>query len=155
MVVDLNREPPVNNFRNPSISRVTVQVEVRNHGDTVLANRGLLAPDKVRKMTVSGVVDTGATQLVLPASAAEQLGLTEIGQAYVRFAENRRESRAVVEDAEIHLLGRNGTFNAVIEPSREDALIGAVVLETLDFIVDCGKQTLIPRDPHRILAEIE
>jgi predicted aspartyl protease len=155
MVVDLAGKSGVASFRNPTMGRVTVDVELRNYSDTILAEQGQLAPESVRKCTVSGVVDTGASQLIIPGSVATQLGLTKIGDAFVRFADNRRESRAVVKDVEVRLFDRRATFHAVVEPNREDALIGAIVLEALDFIVDCGEQTLVPRDPHRIVVEIE
>ena len=53
------------------------------------------------------------------------------------------------------LLGREGTFSAIVEPDRVDALVGAIVLEELDFVVDCTTQTLHPRDPNIILSEVE
>jgi len=137
------------------MGRVTVQVELRNYVDAILAEQGQLSPDKVRKITLAGVVDTGATQLVIPGRVADDLGFAKAGEASVRFADNRRENRTVVRDVEVRILDRKATFNAVVEPNREDALIGAVVLEVLDFIVDCGGQKLVPRDPHRIVAEIE
>jgi hypothetical protein len=42
-----------------------------------------------------------------------------------------------------------------VEPNRTDVLIGAIVLEDLDLLVDCRTQTLRPRDPGGIIAEIE
>jgi clan AA aspartic protease len=145
----------MNGNRNCEMGRVTAELELRNRGDSVLAERGQLTTDKVRKVTLPGIVDTGAAQLVLPESVVNQLGLKKIGEASVRFADNRREKRSVVEDAELHLLGRKGTFNAIVEPNREDALIGAIVLEALDFVVDCTGQKLVPRDPDRIFAELD
>jgi hypothetical protein len=35
------------------------------------------------------------------------------------------------------------------------ALIGAIVLEELDFLVDCTNQRLIPRDKRIVVNEIE
>ncbi|HEY2412053.1 MAG TPA: hypothetical protein VGI40_07410 [Pirellulaceae bacterium] len=137
------------------MGRVTIQVELRNHGDSVMAERGLLPLDKIRKVIVSGVVDTGAAQLVVPGRVADELGLDKIGEATVRFADNRRHNRTVVKDVGLMLMGREATFNAIVEPNRDDALIGAIVLEALDFVVDCVGQKLIPRDPDRIFAEIE
>lgn len=57
----------------------------------------------------------------------------------------------------VHLtcLGRSSVFNAVVEPLRETALLGAIVLEDLDFVVDCTNQRLEPRDPKQIISEIE
>jgi hypothetical protein len=51
--------------------------------------------------------------------------------------------------------GRRGTFRAILEPDRTDALIGAIVLAGLDLLVDCHIQSLHPRDPDQIIAEIE
>ncbi len=55
----------------------------------------------------------------------------------------------------VFLQGRDATFNAIVEPKRETALIGAVVLETLDFLVDSRKECLVPRDPDYVVSEIE
>jgi hypothetical protein len=41
------------------------------------------------------------------------------------------------------------------EPDRADALIGAIVLEEFDLLVDCASQPLRPREPDSILTEIE
>ncbi|MBI4605120.1 MAG: hypothetical protein HY721_24415, partial [Planctomycetes bacterium] len=45
--------------------------------------------------------------------------------------------------------------SAVVEPNRPDALIGAIVLEELDLLPDMARQTLVPRDPHQVITEIE
>ena len=43
----------------------------------------------------------------------------------------------------------------VVEPKRDTALIGAIVLEDLDLLVDGRAQKLRPRDPRFIIAELE
>jgi hypothetical protein len=53
------------------------------------------------------------------------------------------------------LLGHDGVFTAVVEPKRKTALIGAIVLEDLVFLVDRTLQQLVPRDPRFIVSEIE
>jgi hypothetical protein len=53
------------------------------------------------------------------------------------------------------LQGRDSIFKAAVEPKRDTALIGAIVLEDLDFLVDCEKQRLVPRDPRFIVSEAE
>lgn len=140
---------------NGLMGRVAVEITVANNQDVQVAARGLLAPDQVRRTRVQGFVDTGASYLVLPESVTRQLGLPAGQSATVRFADGRTEPRNVVEEARVELLGRHGTFKAIVEPGRTDALIGAIVLEDLDLLVDCRTQTLQPRDPNRIIAEIE
>lgn len=137
------------------MGRVNVEVDLANHADTIRAQDGTIAPDQVRRARVPAIVDTGASYLVLPKSVTTQLGVPAAGKATVRDADRRKGTRQVVEDVEVQLLGRRGRFKAVVEPSRTDVLIGAIVLEDLDLLVDCRTQTLQPRDPSGIVTEIE
>jgi hypothetical protein len=60
-----------------------------------------------------------------------------------------------VSNVWLQLLGRHGVFSAIVEPDRSDFLIGAIVLEKLDLLIDCETQSLYPREPDSILAELE
>ena len=73
----------------------------------------------------------------------------------LRYADGRMAQRDRVDGVHLTCLGRDSVFNAVVEPNRDSALIGAIVLEDLDLIVDCGAQKLAPRDPKGIISEIE
>ncbi len=72
----------------------------------------------------------------------------------MKYADERIAKRRVVE-VHVGLQGRQGTFNASVEPKRTTALIGALVVEDLDFLVDCHKQHLLPGDRDFIVSEIE
>jgi hypothetical protein len=61
----------------------------------------------------------------------------------------------LAKEVYLQLLGRDSVFTAIVEPNRRKALIGAIVLEDLDFLVDCTQQRLVPRDPRFIVSEIE
>jgi len=135
--------------------RVIVQFTLMNNQDLVAVELGHLRPDQIRQVSIQGVVDTGAARLVLPESVVKHLGLTVYSQAVVRYADHRRETRDMVNNAFVQLCGRGSVFNAIVEPGRSDALLGAIVMEDLDLIVDYGKQRVEPRDPQFILAEIE
>ncbi len=137
------------------VGRFSVEVELANYKDVGRAEDGFLAPDQVRRTMIMGVVDTGAARLVLPPSAIAALGLPETGRTMVRFADGRRESRAIVGGVQLQYAGRSGVFNAVVEPGRSDALIGAIVLEDLDLLPDCTNGVLTPRDPNTIITEVE
>jgi predicted aspartyl protease len=137
------------------MGRVALQVDLANHRNVILAEETSLSPDRVRRARVPAVVDTGAAVVVLPKTVAVQLGVPVDGKTKVRYADNRRATRSLVSDVEVELCGRLGTFTAVVEPSRTDVLIGAIVLEALDLLVDCRTQTLQPRDPNQILTKIE
>ena len=51
-------------------------------------------------------------------------------------------------------MGRHGTFRAIVAPNRREPLIGAIVLEDLDLLVDCSKQRVHPRDPQHMTGNI-
>ena len=87
------------------MGRFSVDLKLTNSEDILLAKNGLLRSDEIRQSTVRGVVDTGATQLVIPAAVAERLGLPETGEMRVRYADRRRETRKVVENIRVELLG--------------------------------------------------
>src|SRR5690242_8709871 len=59
-----------------SMGRVTTEATIENLSDLVLADRGLLPRDQVRRIQVSdALVDMGATLLAMPARMIQQLGL--------------------------------------------------------------------------------
>jgi hypothetical protein len=138
-----------------SMGRVTVQVPLANYWDVLRAKEGQLPADEVRRTTVSGIVDSGAARLVLPPSVVQELGLPQDGETGVRYADQRTARRPIVRDVWLELCGRGSVFTAIVEPNRQDALIGAIVLEELDLIIDCTRNEVRPRDPGRIISEIE
>ena len=77
--------------------------------------------------------------MVIPEHVATELGVREVDEIQVR----------------LELLGREATFRASVESNRDSALIGAIVLEELDLLVDCTTEKLRPRDPNHIISEIE
>jgi predicted aspartyl protease len=138
-----------------TMGKFNVEFQVFNEGDLEMVDRGLLPADQVRQQTITGVVDPGAAMLVLPQSVVKHLGLRIKGKTRVRYADHRTKDRWEVKGAHVELLGRSDTFSAVVEPKRTTALVGAIVLEALDLLVDCRLQRLVPRDPRGTIFEIE
>jgi predicted aspartyl protease len=138
-----------------NMGRINVEVELANQEDLVRARDGTIPSESVRRIRAAAVVDTGASFLVIPGKIARHLGVPSAGKATVRYADQRRQQRTVVEMVRLELLGRHGVFRAIVERRREDVLLGAIVLEDLDLLVDCRIQSLSPRDPKQIVAEIE
>lgn len=136
------------------MGRFTVDLELANHEDVICARLGVLPLEEVRRARIAGLVDTGATDLVLPESVTSSLGLPLLAEVVVSYADGRQAARAEVGDVEVKLLGRTKVFSAIVEPDRSDALVGAIVLEALDLVINCKDQRLEPRDPRGITAAI-
>jgi predicted aspartyl protease len=138
------------------MGRITIDVEISNYRDMANALSGHLDPKQIRRKSISAVVDSGATRLVLPEALVKELGLPlKKSKVKVRYADGRRGLRSEAEAVFLQLQGRDGVFHAVVEPKRDTALIGAIVLEDLDLLVDCAKLRLVPRDPDYVVSEIE
>jgi len=140
---------------NGKMGRFRVEIELANYQDMILAKAGNLAPEQIRKTRIQGVVDSGAVRLVLPQHVVDELGVPQAGSVNVRYADHRQAKRKKVRDVWLKLLDREASFTAIVEPKRTDALIGAIVLEELDLVVDCISQKVLPRDPKGIIAEVE
>jgi predicted aspartyl protease len=137
------------------VGRVYVDVEIANNDDIRQAKTGALPKKQVRRQTIRAVVDSGANKLVLPAKLVKELGLPEGPKIKVRYADGRTAVRPSAEEVYVKLLGRHGTFRAVVEPRRETPLVGAIVLEDFDLLVDCPNERVVPRDPKFEVQEIE
>lgn len=89
------------------VGRFKVDVEFVNNFDLAEVERGHLDPTKVRRLTLKGVVDSGAARLALPQSAAKALGLVAKEKVRVRYADRRTAMRDRVENIYLELLGRH------------------------------------------------
>jgi predicted aspartyl protease len=138
-----------------AMGRVTVQVKLANNRDVQMLEGGAMPADQVRRVSLEGTVDSSANWLVLPTAVADQLGLPMGRPITVTYGDRRAEMRGTAVQVELELLGRKGTFRAILEPQRTNALIGAIVLEDLDLLVDCKAQRVVPRDPKMMTAEVE
>ncbi len=137
------------------MGRFSVQFAVANYADVVQLPPSGRVLENFKHLVISGVVDSGAARLILPQSVVDQLRLPSDGETTVRYADHRTAKRAKVSDVWLELNGRHGVFSAVVEPARSDALVGAIVLEELDLMVDCVAHALYPRDPNMVVTEIE
>jgi predicted aspartyl protease len=139
----------------PAMGRVTVEVKLANNREVQAAELRTFPAEQVRRTLLEGTVDPGANWLVLPTAVADQLGLPITGKITVTYANRSSAVRDMCDQVEIEVLGRKTTVQAVLEPARKTALIGAIVLEALDLLVDCRHQRVIPRDPSILTCEVE
>lgn len=142
------------NLKGGPKRRFRVPLVLANLHDVTEAKWGLLQKNRVRRLRIRGVVDPRAKRLVLPGAAVRRLGLRPVGKVKVCYADRRSALRDAVQVV-VELQGRSGTFTAVVEPRGRTARIGAIVLTDLDFLVDCGNERLVPRDPRYVVSEIE
>ncbi len=119
--------------------RHTTEIELANLEDVALANRGVISPEEVRRVTVKdALVDTGATRLCLPEPIIEQLGLTPFGNARARTAAGIVD-RTIYSEVRFTILEREGSLPVTNLPADAPVLVGHMVLEQLDLCLDIRK----------------
>ena len=100
--------------------------------------------DGANSTEVEALIDTGATMLALPQNIVDELKLRKIREADVRYANNKIEKKSIYAAVTLEVKGRTGTFDVLAEREGSQPLIGQVVLEILDFVVDTKARKLIP-----------
>jgi hypothetical protein len=141
--------------KEDKMGRFSVIVELVNNNDLVKAGDGIIRRGQVRRVTFPAVVDTGAALMVIPESVKRRLGLRQKSKIGVRYADGRKSIRPMVGGLYLEYMGRGSVFDAMVESQRDTALLGVIVMEALDLIVDPTNQKLLPRDPKYPIYEIE
>jgi clan AA aspartic protease len=127
------------------MGEIKVSVELENYDDRAVARRGFLPEDQIRSQRVDVVVDSGAVMLVLPQDLVEVLGLRMLRKAIVTYADERKEERDIAGVVSVRVAGRTVETNCVVGPPGSEPLLGQIVLEEADLLIDCANQRLIAR----------
>ena len=127
------------------VGEIVASMKLENTVDRGIANAAAHDEATVRSATVTGIVDTGAVLLMLPENVVSQLGLSKLGDAVVRYADERQESRPVAGPVTLHIGNRSMSTDCIVGPPFSEPLIGQIVLERLDLVADCNRRTLGPR----------
>jgi clan AA aspartic protease len=112
--------------------------------------------NSAKSFEVDAVVDPGATMLVLPQNLVDELNLRKIPEATVKYADNHRRQKSVYAGVLVEIKGRVGSFDVLAEEEGTEPLIGQMVLEELDLVVEPRTRTLMPnpRSPEMPMVEI-
>ena len=112
--------------------------------------------DPTKSVEVEAVIDTGATMLVLPKDIVEELGLEKIEEARVRYADNHVGTKEIYGGVRLELKGRLGIFDVLAENEGSQPLIGQIILECLDLVIEPSTRKIMPnpRSPEMPMVEI-
>jgi len=131
------------------MGEVRASVIVANASDRLLSTRGAIDAREVRQFEADLLVDTGAVLTLLPQDMVETLGLESAGKAVVSLANDQRIELDRVGPLSVTVAGRTATTDCLMGPPGCEALLGQVVLESLDLIVDPLRRqvTVRPESP--------
>ncbi len=131
-----------------AMGRVVVAARIENLEDLYQAEKGVLAPQQVRRVEVpDALVDTGATMLSLPRRLVEQLGLRRHRTRTARTPSGIT-SFGVCDAVRLTILDRDCVVEVAEVHDDCPVLIGQIPLESLDFVVDPVGQRLVGNPEH-------
>jgi len=131
-----------------TMGRVLTEATIENLKDLWDAERGLLPPEKVRRIAVpDALVDTGATLLSLPTRLIRQLGLSPRRTRKVISSTGATE--AILYDVvRLTIQDRDCPVEVIEVPDDVPVLIGQLPLENLDLVVDLRARRLTGNPAH-------
>ena len=127
------------------MGEVRVDVLLVNEGDFLLSKMGKMQESEVRSLKINALVDTGAVMVLLPQDVVETLGLGKVEKAIVVLANEEKIEMDVMGPIALTIANRRMTTDCLMGPPRCEPLIGQLVLERLDLVIDSLKRTLTPR----------
>jgi len=101
-----------------------------------------------RKWTGRFLVDTGATDTFVPASALRKLGLRPAGKRAYELADGSWQELNIGFGV-IEVMGQAAGGTLVFAGEKEEPLLGVTVLESAGFWLDPQRERLMPRVPKR------
>ncbi len=103
-----------------------------------------LKPDKPA-IEIDCLVDTGAIMPMLSRDVVDKLELGVTGKAIVTLAADKSEEMDMAGPLSLSIGDRKMHLDCLVGPILTEPLIGQLVLEGLDLIVDCPRKQLSPR----------
>lgn len=131
-----------------AMGRVLTEATVENLKDLWDADRNMVPPEQVRRVTTDqALVDTVCTSLALPARMIKALGLKKSHDKRASSAGGTIQV-AVYEAVRLTIQGRSMTIDPMEVPDDIPVLVGQIPLEALDFVIDVQGRRLTGNPAH-------
>ncbi|MDR1932967.1 MAG: clan AA aspartic protease [Spirochaetales bacterium] len=134
---------------------VYAEITLKNAGDKVRVQEGIIKENEIRKITIQALVDTGCGSLVINEDVRKTLGLAIEGSRGARLADGTRQVYQVTEPVQIHWKNRDTACKAIVLPYADDVLLGAIPLEDMDLIVNPAQQELTGAHGDEVLSLVK
>ena len=125
-----------------TMSIIHTEITLKNAVDVSNVSTGIIQDHQIRQTTVQALVDTGAWTLVINEDIRDKLGLQIIGTDSGTFADGTKESFNVAGPLEVIWKNRRTICVALVLPSADEVLLGAIPLEALDLTINPRKEEI-------------
>jgi clan AA aspartic protease len=120
---------------------VYAEITLRNNGDIIKAREGSMLEKDIRSLTLTAMVDTGATTLIINEEIRKELGLSIVETRTANLAGDTSMECQITEPVQINWKNRQVSINAAVLPG-DKILLGVIPLEFMDLIVDPVRREL-------------
>jgi clan AA aspartic protease len=135
------------------MGNVFAEITVSNTFDIGLVQAGQITENDVRTVTLTALVDTGATTLVINEDIFNQLGLSVVKTRSINIAGGVKEEAKITSPVNIQWKDREATVNAMMLPQGKP-LLGVIPLEFMDLIVDPKHHELIGAHGDEVISMV-
>ncbi len=143
-----HKPPPQPQTERSIMGLVYADIELVSNDDLTLFALGQLGADKVRRMTVRALVDSGAEMLAINERIKAQLGLRVLSKQFGELADGSTIEVEIVGPLEVRFANRDTTARAMVLPGNAEVLLGAIPMEDMDILVDPKNRQLIVNPAH-------
>src|SRR5712692_10240124 len=137
------------------MGEVRAKLVLENQSDRVLAEAGHLDSARVRRVELDALVDTGAVMTLLPQDVVDALGLPLNGKIIVTPANDDKIELTRARFLSLTLGDRQMDTDCLVGPPQCEPLVGQLVLERLDLIVDPLQRKVTPRPESPFLPSLK
>jgi clan AA aspartic protease len=123
-------------------STIHTEIILKNAVDVSNFSTGIVKDHQIRQTTVQALVDTGAWTLVINEDIRAKLGLQVIGTDSGTLADGTKESFNVAGPLEVIWKDRRTICVALVLPTADEVLLGAIPLEALDLTINPRKEEI-------------
>ena len=123
-------------------------IELFNYADETLNEDGYLPKEKIRKVLIRAMADSGAIRLAINETIKQQLGLRVRQQLNISLANGTKRTLDVAGPIRLKFKDRDCITDAFVLPGNEEPLLGAVPTELMDLVIIPAENKLVYNPLH-------
>ncbi|MCK4659667.1 MAG: hypothetical protein KAV82_09130 [Phycisphaerae bacterium] len=137
------------------MGEIRTELNLENDGDLFLHRLGKIEAEAIRRLTIDAMVGTDAVMLLLPQDAVEVLGLERVDRVIVTLANEQKIELEVAATLSVTICDRTMKTDCLVGPPRCEPLVGQILLERLDLLIDPVRRRISPRPESPYLPSLK
>jgi clan AA aspartic protease len=141
-------------YKLKNMGEIRADITLHNTNQLYREKKKLLKKKKT-EIKVNVLVDTGAVMTLLPEEIVEKLDLMIIDKRMVTLADDSTRIMNIAGSLTLTVCGRTMGTDCIVGPPGCEPLIGQVVMETLDLVLDPLHKTMTVRPESPFLPTLK